>query len=292
MAWTSRRVHSLWRAPLALLATILPPLGVIGLASPVIGAGYLFPGSGWAGLVAVALLPGIVLSTKVLDSGLRGAVLFVMICFLAGVASDEHFRNRGDAAPARGWVAVDTHFGDISEPYRGFAPPQFIQRKAVGSAAQVVIFPESVVPRWSEATESFWSKTLDQCRRRGQTPALGAGLPAQTATPKDKSQKLNDLKAYDFGAAVETSRNMDMQQHLPAARSRSFSSWTKPQGEPIDNTMLIVGAESATFYQRVPVPLGMWRPSSRISVPLRLNAPGVVALGHQRAAVLICVSFR
>jgi hypothetical protein len=59
-------------------------------------------------------------------------------------------------------------------------------------------------------------------------------------------------------------------------------------GEPFDNTMLIVGAESATFYQRVPVPLGMWRPSSRISVPLRLNAPGVVALGHQRAAVLIC----
>ena len=52
--------------------------------------------------------------------------------------------------------------------------------------------------------------------------------------------------------------------------------------------MLIVGAESATFYQRIPVPLGMWRPSSRISVPLRLNAPGVVALDHQRAAVLIC----
>ena len=52
--------------------------------------------------------------------------------------------------------------------------------------------------------------------------------------------------------------------------------------------MLIVGAESATFYQRVPVPVGMWRPFSRISVPLRLNAPGVLAIDHQRAAVLIC----
>ena len=29
-------------------------------------------------------------------------------------------------------------------------------------------------------------------------------------------------------------------------------------------------------------------PFSRISVPLRLNAPGVLALDHQRAAVLIC----
>lgn len=288
MAWTSRRVHCLWRAPLALLATILPPLGVIGLASPVTGAGYLFPGAGWAGLVTVAVAPGIVLSTQVLGSRLRVAVLFFMICFFVGVASGDRFRHLGDAEPPRGWVAVDTHFGDVSEPYRDFAAAQFIQRKAAGSSARVVIFPESVVPRWSEATEAFWSKTLNQSRRRGQTLAIGAGLPAQTATPKDKSQKLNDLKAYDFGAAIDTLWNMDMQQHLPAVRSRSFSNWTKPQGEPIDNTMLIVGAESATFYQRVPVPLGMWLPSSRISVPLRLDAPGVVALDHQRAAVLIC----
>jgi apolipoprotein N-acyltransferase len=52
--------------------------------------------------------------------------------------------------------------------------------------------------------------------------------------------------------------------------------------------MLLVGAESATFYQRVPVPVGMWRPFSKMSVPLRLNAPGVLVIDHQHAAVLIC----
>jgi hypothetical protein len=62
----------------------------------------------------------------------------------------------------------------------------------------------------------------------------------------------------------------------------------KSRQEPTDNAMLIVGAESTTFYQRVPVPLGMWRPFNRISVPLRLNAPGVVAIDNQRVAVLIC----
>jgi hypothetical protein len=62
----------------------------------------------------------------------------------------------------------------------------------------------------------------------------------------------------------------------------------KPRPEPIDNTVLVLGAESATFYQRVPVPVGMWRPFSKISVPLRLDAPGVLVIDHQRAAVLIC----
>ncbi len=42
------------------------------------------------------------------------------------------------------------------------------------------------------------------------------------------------------------------------------------------------------FNQRVPVPVGMWRPFSKASVPLRLNAPGVLVIDHERAAVLIC----
>ena len=52
--------------------------------------------------------------------------------------------------------------------------------------------------------------------------------------------------------------------------------------------MVIVGAESGTFYQRVPVPVGMWRPFSRTSVPVRLAGPGVIAIDRQRTAVLIC----
>jgi apolipoprotein N-acyltransferase len=38
----------------------------------------------------------------------------------------------------------------------------------------------------------------------------------------------------------------------------------------------------------VPVPIGMWRPFSNFSVPLRVNGPGVIEVDHQRAAVLIC----
>jgi apolipoprotein N-acyltransferase len=32
----------------------------------------------------------------------------------------------------------------------------------------------------------------------------------------------------------------------------------------------------------------MWRPFTRISVPLRLSAPGILEIDHERAAVLIC----
>jgi predicted amidohydrolase len=186
----------------------------------------------------------------------------------------------GDVAPPRGWVAVSTNFGDVSQPFRDLVTAQFIQQKATESSARVLIFPEAVVPRWSEATESFWREALDRCRNRGQILAIGAGLPVQTRSSIGAPQKLSDLKLYDFSSAIAALKRMDT--------TFPHEAQSKPSPEPIDNTMVVLGAESAAFFQRVPVPVGMWRPFSRASVPLRLSAPGVLTIDHQRVAVLIC----
>jgi hypothetical protein len=288
VAWTSHRVHYLWRAPLALVATIVPPLGIVGLASPLTGAGYLFPGKAWVGLAAVALLPGIILSTKALSLGFRYVALCSTIGFCLGLATGGRFFHPGDPQPPPGWIAVNTHFGDISRPFRDFAAAQFIQQKAIQTPARVLIFPESVVPRWSEATGAFWRQSLDRCRTRGQILAIGVGLPAEIGDRKDNTEELNDLKSYDFSAAIEALKSTDARSPTAIHGTWISNGRIKPPPESIDNTMLLVGAESATFYQRVPVPVGMWRPFSKVSVPLRLNAPGVLAVDHQRAAVLIC----
>jgi len=288
MAWTSNRFHCLWRVPLALMVTIVPPLGIIGLASPVTAAGYLFPGTAWVGLAAVALLPGIVLSTHALALRRRCAVLCLVSSSAVGLAIGGRLFAGGDAAPPIGWTAVNTQFGDVRQPFRDYLGAQFVQQKAAETSARVLIFPESVVPRWSEATEAFWRQSLDRCRTRGQILAIGAGLPAKTGTPKDNREELSDLRSFDFGSAINVLKRIDPQSPPAVQRSVVPNRLIKPRPEPIDNTLLIVGAESAVSYQRVPVPVGMWRPFTRISAPLRLNAPGVLVIDRQRAAVLIC----
>jgi len=280
LAATSDRIQCLWRAPLALVATVVPPLGIIGVASPLTAAGYLFPGTAWAGLAAVALMPGVLLSTQRMSFRQRCVVMCLAITLCMGLAIGGRLFGAGSAAPPRGWVAVNTNFGDVSRPFQDFVAAQSIQQKATESSARVLIFPEAVVPRWSEATEAFWRETLDRCRDRGQILAIGAGLPVQTRNSMRTPQKLSDLKLYDFSAAIAALKGMDTT--FPHAVLGN------PGPEPIDNTMLVLGAESARFFQRVPVPVGMWRPFIRTSVPLRLNAPGVLAIDHQRVAVLIC----
>jgi hypothetical protein len=274
VAWTSQRFHYLWRAPLALVATVVPPLGIVGLASPLMGAGYLFPGTGSTGLAAVGLLPGILLSAHALS--LRARAVVIGLAASACIAC--HVSYSGDAEPPSGWMAINTHFGNVSGPLRDFAAAEFIQRKADESSAHVLIFPEAVVPRWSEATEVFWHQSLDRCRTRGQILAIGAGLPDKPV--RNDRERLNDLRSYDFGEAIEV---------LKSGSTRTIHGPTRPPlPERVDNTVILVGAESATFNQRVPAPVGMWRPFDRTSAPLRLTAPGVLVIDHQRAAVLIC----
>ena len=277
LAATPTRIQYLWRAPLALGASVLPPLGIIGLASPLTAAGYLFPGTSWIGLAALALLPGIALALPALAKPHRRVVFCSPIAMCIGLAAVPRLFGSSELEPPIGWMAVNTNFGDVSQPFRDFTAAQFIQETAAHSAARVLIFPESVVPRWSEAVEGFWMQSLDQCRRKGQVLAFGAGLPR----PEQNSlTKLSELRSYDFGPALDALKRM---KTAPARLSLG-----PPSAEPIDNTLVITGKESALFYQRVPVPVGMWQPFSRGSVPLRLRSTGVLNIDHQRAAVLIC----
>ena len=75
VAWTDRPAKYVWRVPLAFVATVIPPLGIIGFISPLTGAGYLFPSTSWFGLATVALLPGVLLAARGMAPRVRLAVL-------------------------------------------------------------------------------------------------------------------------------------------------------------------------------------------------------------------------
>ena len=192
VAWTpGRRLHYLWRVPLAIIAAIVPPLGLIGFISPVTAAGYLFPGTGWIGLVTTAFLPGLVLALR--DEAAGRARVFLHLAFSAVIAlalGANAFAPKEVKPPAH-WEAVNTHFGDISRPFQDFAAAQSIQQRVATSRARVLIFPEFVVPRWSDATEAFWQQTMLRCRVRGQILAIGAGATCKrTKYPKMDSVKV------------------------------------------------------------------------------------------------------
>src|SRR5262249_49161713 len=58
LIWSPRRREAIWRAPVGIALTVIPPLGIIGWASPLTAAGILFPGTAWWGVLLCAVSTG------------------------------------------------------------------------------------------------------------------------------------------------------------------------------------------------------------------------------------------
>jgi apolipoprotein N-acyltransferase len=233
LVWAVSKGSAVWRGPLALVITAVPPIGIIGWASPLTAAGILFPGTKWFGLIGTMAL-----------SGMAVVAPKTTLCAALIGSTAVHAIHHRKLAPPADWEAVNTQFGGAGfgprDPLSDFAAAQRIQARALESHARVIVFPESAVPRWNEATELFWQPTLALLKASGKTIILGAGV-SKTGTDR------------------------------------------------FDNVLLIRGAQNGPdLPQRIPVPIGMWRPGTASGVPVDLWASGTVHVGGERAAVLIC----
>ena len=220
------------------LMTALPPLGIIGWASPFLSAGLLFPCTSWFGLIGIL---GIIVLIGRFPS--QTAALTGILAFAANALYNP------PAFPT-GWQAVNTKFGGAGQGdpdfLAEFDAQEQMQEIIRRSDALVLLFPEHVVTQWNEATEAFWHTTLESQGARNSTILIGVGLPR-------------------LGA------------------SQSF------RGHTYYNVLIAIGRETqAVYHQRIPVPLGMWKPFSDEGVPLNLLGPGTIPIHNQRAAVLVC----
>lgn len=262
--WSPTTNQHWWRAPLALAIVGVPPLGLLGWASPLTAAGVLFPGGGWLGLVAAVGLAG-ALAVRPQTAALVGAA--------AGLIMNAVYP--GDPKPPLGWQGFNTQFTAISpdDPTAGYLRAKSIQQFVRTSNAGVLIFPESVIPEWTEATDLFWQESIESFRASGKTILIGATAPVPS------------------NADVLTRPAFDFSLELAALEGRALRP-APPPSAPVpplyQNILNIRGVASDTFDQRIPVPVGMWKPFTNSGVPLNLQGRGTVQVSDKRVAVLIC----
>lgn len=150
------------RTTLALVLSALPPLGVLSWAHPFHAAGILFPTTGLFGIALTLVLVEVIV--------FEPAAIVLPIVLAIGL------RDVGVRPPPPSWAGMRTHFGDV---FRGDDPLGVMD--AVGyqikhNDALVQVWPESVVPHWNDATQSFWSELLADARSRGKTIVLGSTI--------------------------------------------------------------------------------------------------------------------
>src|SRR3984893_10664769 len=144
LLFTRTRGTAALSVPLCILLTAIPPLGIIGWASPLLSAGVFFPGSKWFGL-------GLIIGFLSLFR-FKPAPSVICLTFCALVF---HFQYRQPQVPA-GWEAVNTNFGGAGQGDPNFATEysthQSMQATMLESHAAVLLFPEHLIPHWNEST--------------------------------------------------------------------------------------------------------------------------------------------
>jgi hypothetical protein len=268
--WTPIRNQMLWRIPLALLVTSVPPLGIIGWASPLTAAGFLFPATAWIGFL------GCVACASALGAFPRAAGVSAVL--LALVANTIHPHR---VMPPSGWQAINTEFGAVAHsalsPEQEYNIAETIKRKALSSSSSVIVFPETVVPCWTAATDEFWRPTLNTLRSERKTILLGALIPRS-----DQDQPMP--QQIDFSAELAALKSGVAPLRLNGHQDRR----TLDSGTSYFNALIVRGADLTSFRQRIPVPIAMWNPFSAHGAPINLLGPGILEVRGERVAVLIC----
>jgi hypothetical protein len=164
--WTRRESFRPWTSVIAVALTVLPPLCIIGWASPLLSAGVLFPDSAWFGIAAVLAFPGLLIHKR------------SRTITLVAAATASFFLNlqvKHLHVPT-GWKGEMTqiHRPRKADDFADFAIEEQLQHAARSSASKILVFPEGAVRRWTDATDAFWAPAVANA---GKTLLIGAGQP-------------------------------------------------------------------------------------------------------------------
>src|SRR6267143_5769189 len=189
LLFTRRRGKAACSVQLCILLTSIPPLGIIGWASPLLSAGVLFPGSKWFGLALITVF--------LTSFRFKPALSVVSLALCALVF---HFQYTQPQVPA-GWEAVNTNYGGTGQGDPDFTTEyntaQTMQTTILESHATVLLFPEHLVTHWNESTDAFWGDTLTALASQHRTVLMGTGInpPGTSRNPFAQKRTLNVLLA-------------------------------------------------------------------------------------------------
>ena len=176
-----------WKVIAVLVVDALPPLGFFDWLSPLSGAGVLFPGASWSGLIL--LLTGVYLLVRWMTEGLPVDLKWRHVCtdtlmFMAGIALVLNvFTVVHPPVTPKGWLGMNLHLGPITGNIMADMNrnQEWInQTRTEAEHEKVILLPETLTTWWAgNAAE------VQQAVPKGQTWLVGASVPVGRALLAD-----------------------------------------------------------------------------------------------------------
>lgn len=165
--WTEDPKWKPIRTLYALVVSVIPPVGLVGWASPLMAAGVLFPGMKWIGLVITLLIPTLLLTP-------------IRITAATALAATSLLANSAymPATPIPGWTAANLPHSLATDKFTQLTENlEAIKQTLSEKPDQVLIFPESTIPRWNQATKLYSDSVLHTLAQQQRLALVGTTFP-------------------------------------------------------------------------------------------------------------------
>lgn len=165
----------------AAIMSAVPPLGAIGLCSPLFAATAAFPGWGVGGLLAALALQTLLAASHRPAMTATAALGTAMVVALAVPAAVPAPPNPSSATA--GWAALDTSLGRTPASASDWLQRQIVLRDSIAARLErvrpgsVLLTPEDIAGGWTGLSPWAWHSIASKARDRGVTVMLGATLP-------------------------------------------------------------------------------------------------------------------
>lgn len=176
--WTNKRQSfqmTFLRLLLIFVIISVPPIGLLGWASPLLAVGILLPGSGWQGLLIFVAVISLLKSAGIRKHGyLCYYTVVVVVVILAA------FTPHPKADSVAGITGIDTYYGLVASGSMrfsdGFIRTSDIAIKALSEESKYILAPETIAGIWTPASEDFWRGLAHLLKQREQTLIIGAEI--------------------------------------------------------------------------------------------------------------------
>jgi hypothetical protein len=211
--------HHTWRLITIMLILSLPPIGIIGWANPITGAGAWFPATGWLGLLSFVTLL-VLLATRKRNWSQMIAGL-IIISFLTNVFYV--------IPKAENWIAIDTRFEptrNVDEEYTRMRQVLSITKYWVEKAPSdtVLVLPEAIGGNW-DINAPFWQRISSVARSKKITLLIGA-----RRQENNSAQYVNGLFSIglDGGLVLPGRMPVPISMWLPFNNKGAAAKWLHP----------------------------------------------------------------
>jgi apolipoprotein N-acyltransferase len=207
ICWTpasASTVLKIFRTALCFAALIVPPLGIICWAHPLMAAGLFFSGLGWRGPALLIVFYG----AGVINRKINRATIAVFLALLFFRDFPPENKTLADLKVREfntSFGRLASGSGDFDTQYRRekmvFRYVREKERNGELESADVVVLPETLIGRMNPGTKRRWERFFSRWTDKGTVFLVGAEIPTDQGRKYD-----NVIAAFDGSTNPQMAR--------------------------------------------------------------------------------------